>query len=103
MTSVQILLEGDGCWPDFAELAESGKLLEARIVGVALLPDADVVDTLTGRQKKVPSITVRLQLPDGLVGVAQIKVEMWEAIGRACRGRMELIAAQSAAARGVES
>lgn len=99
MTSIQIILDGDNCWPDLRELPE-GKLLEAQITGVALLPDAEVVDGFTGQPRRVPGLTLRIALPDGCIGLAQIKLEMWDAVSRAMTGRLEYLAAQRAAGKG---
>jgi hypothetical protein len=92
MTNIDLQLEGDECWPDLTELGAAGKLDHAALVGVALLPDAEATDTLTGRTKRVPAVTLRIALPDGRVGLAQIKVDMLRMIVRALDGRLEYLA-----------
>jgi hypothetical protein len=98
MTRIDLHLDGDECWPDIAELSAAGKLDEAALVGVALLPDAEVTDVLTGQTRRVPAISLRIALPDGRVGLAQMKVDMLRTIVRALDGRLAYIA--DLAARG---
>lgn len=92
MTRIDLQLDGYHCWPELAELRAAGKLDEAHLVGVALLPDAEVVNTLTGECARVPALTLRFTLPDGRVGLAQIKVDMFAMIARAMQGRIEYLA-----------
>jgi hypothetical protein len=101
MTSIQICLEGDNCWPDLPALAEAGKLFEASLVAVALLPDAQV-KRLDGSIGRVPSLTLRIAMSDGRVGLAQIKVETLETVVRAARGRLDYLR-ELAATGGVPS
>lgn len=100
MTSISIILDGDrkDYWPDLKALPD-GKLLEVEINGAALLPDGEVT-TPSGETKRVPLIVARVGLPDGSVGLAQIKLEMWESVARAMRGRLQYLADQRAAAKG---
>lgn len=88
MTSIDIQLDGDNCWP---ELREPGAFDIGQLVGVALLPDAVVTDTFTGAERRVPALTLRLHTADGRVVLAQLKVEMLEAIARAMRGRLQYL------------
>lgn len=86
MTSIDLKLDGDGCWPDL------GDFTLAELDGVALLPDASAVDSLTGERKRVPALTLRLHLPDGHTVLAQVKVEMLNTILRGVHARLEYLA-----------
>lgn len=87
MTSIDLHLDGDNCWPEIRDA-----FLVAELTGIALLPDASVVDTFTGQQKKKPALTLRIELPDGQTALAMVKVEMLEMALRAVKGRLEYIA-----------
>lgn len=93
MTSIDIHMDGDGCWPDLAAKHEAGKVVwDARLAAVCLLPDGEVTDGFTGERKRVPILTLRFELPDGTTALAQAKLEMLEAIVRGMKGRLEYIA-----------
>lgn len=101
MTSIDIQLDGDGCWPDLVELHKAGKVeFHAQLAGVALLPDAAVTDSFTGAERHVPAVTLRMHLPDGTVALAQLKLEMLETIVRGFHARLEYLAAQRKAGKG---
>jgi hypothetical protein len=98
MTRIDIQLDGDDCWPDLRD-----GFVAVELAGVALLPDAEVTDVLTGVSRRVPGVTLRIHIPveDGfLVGLAQVKLEMLESIIGALRGRMAFLAEQRAAGKG---
>jgi hypothetical protein len=92
VTSIDIQLDGDNCWPDLDAKADAGQVSVAELVGVALLPDAIVTNMLTGAERRVPAVTLRLHLPDGRIVLAQLKVEMLETLARAMRGRLDYLA-----------
>jgi len=94
MTSIDIQLDGDGCWKDL------GDFLVGQFTGVALLPDASAVDTFTGKEKAVPAMTLRVKLPDGKVVLALVKLEIMASIVRGFQGRLEYLAEQAAAGKG---
>ena len=81
MTVVDLQLDGDECWPDLKEF------LLAELSGVALLPDGEVTG-LNGETRRVPILTLRVDLPDGGTALVQIKVQMLEMILGAVRGRL---------------
>jgi hypothetical protein len=89
VTHIDLQLDGEGCWPDLKDLVVDGS---ATLTGVALMRDAQVVDTLTGERKRVPAVTLRVQLADGRVALAQVKVAMLEMVLRAVKGRLEYLA-----------
>lgn len=95
MPTLQIKLDGDGCWPDLTEI-EPGEL-----EGVALLPDGDVTDGFTGVTRKVPIVLLRVRSQaTGKVVIAQAKLDMLEAAVRAMRGRIRYLEEQRASAKG---
>jgi hypothetical protein len=91
MTRIDLRLDGDGCWPDIDELGKTGKLDEAAITGVALLPDA-TVQRPDGSIVRMPCVTIRVALPHGRVGLAQIKVDMLRMIVGAIDGHLHYLA-----------
>lgn len=92
MTSIDIKLDGDGCWPDLTAKHEAGKVIwNAELSGVSLLPDGEVTDGLTGKIKRVPILTLRVELPDGTSALAQVKLDMLASIVRAMKGRLEYL------------
>ncbi len=90
MTSIDIQLDGDNCWPDLKDR----DVAIGELKGIALLPDAVVVDTFTGLQRRVPAVTLRLELhgPAAPTVLVQLKVETLEMLARAMRGRLEYLA-----------
>ncbi len=96
MATLQIKLDGDGCWPDLSNVEP------AELEGVALLPDGEVVDELTGQRKKVPIVLCRVRSldPNRFVVIAQVKLDMLEMAVRALRGRIAFLEQQRAAAKG---
>lgn len=93
MTSIDIEMDGDNCWPEL-----KGRASEARLTGAALLPDGEVT-TITGERKRVPIVTLRFELPDGQIGLAQLKLDMLDTIVRGMRGRLQYLAEQRAAGK----
>jgi hypothetical protein len=62
---VTLALDGDGCWPDLA----SKRVIDAgHSLGLALLREG----TACGKE----SVTLRIDLPDGTVALAQITLRM---------------------------
>jgi hypothetical protein len=59
MIPLQVLLDGDNCWP---ELKEKG-FVEGQFVGIARLRKG----TISGKS----TVTVRIELPDGQTVLAQ--------------------------------
>jgi hypothetical protein len=84
MPHVDLRLNGDGCWPDLAELRDAGRVIDTHSetsIGIALLPG--------GMTSGKPSVTFRLQLPDGKIVLAQTSLELLTASVRAMNTRME--------------
>lgn len=64
MPAIHIIAKGDGCWPDLIELHDKGKLWQTtEPVHLALLEG--------GMQSGKPSVTIRLDLPNGNVALVE--------------------------------
>jgi len=85
MTTIDLQLDGDECWPDLKEFEL------AALSGVALLPDGEVLG-LDGQTRRVPILAFRVELAQGGTAIAQIKVEMLEVVLGAVRGRLAYLA-----------
>jgi len=75
MIGLDLQLEGDNCWP---ELKEKG-FIEGEVSGIAGLPHG----TVEGR----PSVTVRIELPDGQTVLAETTLRLFLAAARALLAR----------------
>jgi hypothetical protein len=101
--SIDIVLDGDGCWPDLTAKRAAGKVVwDARLAAVSLLPDGEVIDGFTGERKRIPIVTLRVELPDGTTAIVQVKLDALKMITRAFDGRLEYLA-ELAAKGGVPS
>ncbi len=65
MIGLDLQLDGDNCWP---ELKEKG-FITAELSGIAGLPNG----TVEGR----PSVTVRIELPDGQTVLAETTLRLF--------------------------
>ncbi len=75
MIGLDLQLDGDNCW---LELKEKG-YIEASLSGIAGLPHG----TVEGR----PSVTVRIELPDGQTVLAETTLRLFLAAARALLAR----------------
>ncbi len=75
MIGLDLQLDGDNCWP---ELKETG-FIEGSLSGIAGLPHG----TVEGR----PSVTVRIELPDGQTVLAETTLRLFLAAARALLAR----------------
>lgn len=95
MTMIDIQLDGDNCWPELAQLRESDLLDVGDLVGIALLPDAEVTDGFTGQTKRVPAVTLRIRMDQPTASrtvLVQLKVETLAMLASAMKGRLEYLA-----------
>jgi hypothetical protein len=92
MSVIDLQLDGDSCWPDLKEKIREGLVTHAVLEGLALLPDGEVTDGVTGEIKRVPILTLRVLLPDGTIALPQVKVEMLDMIMAGVRGRLGYLA-----------
>jgi len=91
-SSIDIVLDGDGCWPDLIDKPTGKVVWNARLAAISLLPDGEVTDGFTGERKRVPILTLRVELSDGTTVLAQAKLQTIEAVVRAMEGRLEYLA-----------
>ena len=82
MSTIHIILDGHGCWPDCTD--EHDKQMIDTVVSVAFTPKG----TLQGN----PVIGIRLQRPDGSFTVARVTLAAWRAATRAFEGREQYLA-----------
>lgn len=85
MPDLKIHLDGDGCWPDLNENRD--RVIEGRKIEIAYLSH--------GMASGKPSVTIRVDLPDGRVVLAQTSLALFEAATRAFQGRREYEAGQN--------
>lgn len=83
MTSLSIHLDGDGCWPDVAELRERGRLIDAMGSGTSVEVAVLTRGTTGGRE----SITFRVNLEDGRVLLFETTWRLLHTTARAIEGR----------------
>lgn len=76
MPALQVVLDGDNCWPDL----RTG-FIEGEWVGIARLPRGTVSGKVT--------VTVRIQLPDGQTVLAETTLALLEGAVRAFRAAEE--------------
>lgn len=79
MPTMSIILDGDGAWPDLKEKIGTEQVIEAEVNAVAALNQ--------GMQTGLPSVCLRINLPDGRVVLAQTSMRLWNAATRAFIGR----------------
>lgn len=75
MPKMTIDLNGDGCWPDI----DPGNIVPAEVDGVAALSG--------GMTSGLPSVSFRINLPDGRVVIAQTSMRLFLAAADAFRVR----------------
>jgi hypothetical protein len=76
MIPLSIILDGDGCWPDLAEK----EVVEADLTAVAPLEHG----TALGK----PTVTFRVDLPDGKVVLAQTTLSLFLSAADAFKARL---------------
>lgn len=74
--NIILILDGDNCWPD---LLDKDVILYQGSIGVAALPG--------GMQSGKPSVTLRFDLPDGRVLIAETSMALFLSAARAFRAR----------------
>lgn len=63
MMSLEVHIEGDKCWPDLMGKKGQPAFIQGCFIGIARLPGG----TVSGKS----SVTVRIELPDGQVVLAE--------------------------------
>ena len=79
MPSLRIILDGDGAWPDLTQKANDGLLLQGKWTGIAALPGG----MASGR----PSVSIRIDLPDGRVVWTETSMRLFLSAARAFTAR----------------
>lgn len=80
MPSLQIHLDGDGCWPDLASLKAAGKLEWDNVpVEIALLKG--------GMQSGKASVAMRFNFPDGRVFICETSADLFVTAGKSIEVR----------------
>jgi hypothetical protein len=69
MLILEVILDGEGCWPDLAEKTVINLGNESKPIQVAALPKGLV----SGK----PSVSIRLDLPDGNVVIAETSLALF--------------------------
>lgn len=89
--NMRIILDGDGCWPDLLGKMERVELGKKASVSMALLPQS----TASGKA----AVSIRIDLPNGEVTIAQVTLDLLRAAVRAFDGREQYLADEAAAAK----
>jgi len=95
MPVLDIKLDGDRCWPDLADKASAGQIVETQTIAVALLPG--------GMTSGAAAVAIRIDLPDGRIVIAQTSQMLFDSAARAFRGRLEYLAELAAKGGGQPS
>lgn len=83
MPSITMHLDGDACWPDMLDGREVIHLgNDAPPIGMALLKGG----MISGK----PSVTIRIDLPDGKTVLAETSLILLESAVRAMRARSDV-------------
>jgi hypothetical protein len=85
VASLRVIMEGDGIWPDLPELAEAGMLINGMASGQP--PDITFAALPEGTVEGRPSITIRLDFPDGRVVLAETTMRLFLAVARSFGAR----------------
>lgn len=78
MNGIKIIIEGEGCWPDVADKIIAGDLVHlgnGNMIEIAMLKNG----TVRGK----PSLSIRINLPDGKVVLAETTLDLFLAAARA--------------------
>lgn len=83
MLLIRVNVEGDGVWPDLADKAARGELIHlgnnAPPIQISSLDQG-----ITGGK---PSVSIRLDLPDGKVVIAETSLALFQMANAALRGK----------------
>lgn len=78
MNGIKIITNGDGCWTDVSEKIINGDLIHlsnGNVIEIAMLRNG----TTSGK----PSLSIRMNLPDGKVVLAETTLALFVAAARA--------------------
>lgn len=81
MNIIKVILEGDGCWEDLPDKIKSDKVIWLRegTISIAALSK--------GMKSGKPSISIRIELPDGKTLIAETSMRLFIATAEAFEQR----------------
>ena len=82
MNIIKVILEGDNCWPDLADKFKDDK--------VTWLKDGDVLSIAAlskGMTSGKPSVSIRIDLPDGKIVVVETSMRLFLGAAEAFRAK----------------
>jgi len=79
MLVITVELEGDNCWPDLAEKLDTPDLIRGTGIAIAVLS--------RGMESGRPSLTFRIDLPDGRVVLVETSLRLFMTAVKAIRAR----------------
>lgn len=92
MPSINLTLEGDGCWPDLPEKMQQGQVIDLMGNNV---PPIQVAALPGGMVSGKTSVTFRFDLPDGRILLAETSLTLLATTIRAIEARYEYAQASS--------
>lgn len=78
MNAIKIITDGEECWPDIAEKIVNGDLIHlsnGNVIEIAMLRG--------GTKSGKPSLSIRIDLPDGKVVIAETTLDLFVTAARA--------------------
>jgi len=75
MINLDIILDGEGCWPDLPAINEAGNMAMGGSLKIAALPG--------GMQSGKPSVMIRVDLPGGKVALVETSLLLFQSAARA--------------------
>lgn len=79
MPGINLQLDGDNCWPELRGKIGTDAVIEANDLAIAFLPH--------GMTSGEPSLTLRIDLPDGRVVLTQTSLQIFTSAVRAFEAR----------------
>jgi hypothetical protein len=87
MPAINLHLDGDACWPDLKGMSE--RLADGRVIHLGNdSPPIGMALLAGGMVSGKPSVTLRLDLPDGRVVLAETSLELLTSAVRAMHARL---------------
>jgi hypothetical protein len=83
MPQMELILEGDGAWPDLAERMRRGRVIHLGNDA----PPIQIAALAGGMASGQPSVMLRLELPDGRTVLAETSLRLFLLAAHALAGR----------------
>jgi hypothetical protein len=80
---LDIHVEEEGCWPDL----EGSTIAGGNGPRLQITEDLSIASFSSGMASGLPSVIIRLNLPDGSVALGQTSLRLFQAAAAAFRGR----------------